>query len=52
MIYSDKKWVDLFTLNKLCSSGNVNEYIYSKDISVNQIVNDIKKISQKKEAKL
>jgi len=52
VIYSDKKWVDLFTLNKLCSSGNVNEYIYSKDISVNQIVNDIKKISQKKEAKL
>lgn len=44
VIYSEQKWFDLFTLNKLCSKANVNEYIYSQEETLKQILCDIQKL--------
>lgn len=52
VIYSNKDWLKLFTLNKICSSSNVNEYVNSPDFDVKKIVNDVKRISHKEVVKI
>lgn len=52
VIYSNCDWKKLFTLNRICSTSDVNEYVNNPDFSVKQVVKDIKKISCKEAAKV
>ena len=52
VIYSNCDWKKLFTLNRICSTSDVNEYVNTPDFNVKQVVKDIKKISCKEAAKV
>lgn len=48
VLYTDEQTKNLFTLNEICSTKNVNEYVYSKEFNTDKIIEDIKKLKAKK----
>lgn len=52
VLYTNNDWLKLYTLNGICSTSNVNEYVISPDFSVKQIIADLEKISCKEAAQL